>query len=131
MGSAELTVWPTGLADPGDNDVSLVTEIRHGDLSFLFPGDAEEARLREWLSEHTERYDFLKAPHHGRWNDASEAFYQTVDPALCVITDSEKNPADEETLSILESLGTKVYLTRNGTIRVTSDGKTLTVEQGS
>lgn len=129
LGTAKVTVHPTSLKDPGDNDVSLIVEIVHGDRTFLFAGDAEEARLREWLSGHTDAYDFLKAPHHGRWNDACRDFYTTVSPDLCVITASEKNPADERTLAILDELGADVYLTQNGTIRFVSDGKTIRAER--
>ncbi len=129
LGSAWVTIYPTSLDDPGDNDVSLIVSVTHGELDFLFPGDAEEARLREWMSGHDESYDFLKAPHHGRWNDASGDFYTQTRPRVCVITASEKNPADERVLELLESLGTEIYLTQEGNAVFESDGKTLRASQ--
>lgn len=129
LGSAQVKVYPTALENPGDNDVSLIVTLTHGDLTFLFPGDAEEARLREWLADHDEAYTFLKAPHHGRWNDATQDFYTTVQPEICVVTTSEKNPADERTLALLNRLNAKTYLTQNGTVTLVSDGKTLNAGQ--
>ena len=46
-----------------------------------------------------------------------------------VVTCSEKNPADPETLSALAALGTKTYLTADGSITVTSTASGLQLRQ--
>lgn len=46
-----------------------------------------------------------------------------------VITCSEKDPADEETLAALDALGCRVWQTVNGTVRVVSDQNGLTISQ--
>ena len=46
-----------------------------------------------------------------------------------MITDSDKNPADEKTLNILNKYDSKIYLTKDGPVLVSSDGKTLNVTQ--
>lgn len=45
------------------------------------------------------------------------------------ITHFDKNPADEKTLNILNKYDSKIYLTKDGTVSVSSDGKTLNVTQ--
>ena len=112
-----------------DNDFSLVTSVTHGENRFLFTGDAEKTRLKEIMQQVKGGYDFLKVPHHGRYNKYSSVFFENVKPVYSVITDSEKNPAQSETLAALESAGSSVYCTRNGTVQVKSDGKEITVAQ--
>ena len=45
------------------------------------------------------------------------------------ITHFDKNPADEKTFNILNKYDSKIYLTKDGTVLVSSDGKTLNVTQ--
>ena len=113
----------------GDNDFSLVISVTHGDNTFLFAGDAEEGRLPEVLSEFGKQYDFLKVPHHGKYNKNTKRFITTVKPAYSVICDSDKHPAEDETMSILEFTGSEIYSTRNGNVCVSSDGKEIIVTQ--
>jgi len=129
LGEAECTLWPSGLVTDNGNDLSLFLTVTHGDNRFLFTGDGGAARLEEWLGEHQEQYTFLKAPHHGGWNGVSKIFYLTAEPEVCFITASEKNPADPETMGVLNSMGTHVYLTQNGTLTLVSDGWALHVTQ--
>ena len=112
-----------------DNDFSLVISVTHGENTFLFTGDAEAERLREILTVFGHQYDFLKVPHHGKYNKNTKLFISTIKPTYSVITDSDKNPADDRTLSILEGNESMVYSTKSGDISVTSDGKEIKIEQ--
>lgn len=113
----------------GDNDFSLVISVTHGENAFLFTGDAEADRLTEVLSEFGRPYDFLKVPHHGNHNKNTKRFIKTVTPTYSVICDSDKNPAEDETISILEFVKSEIYSTRNGNISVLSDGKEIKIVQ--
>ncbi len=113
----------------GDNDFSLAISITHGENKFLFTGDAEQERLTEILRQASGEYDFLKVPHHGRYNKKTEEFLQTINPDYAVITSSDKNPAESETLSALKDVGSEIYETRNGDVTVISDGKTIKIFQ--
>ena len=113
----------------GDNDFSLVISVTHGENTFLFTGDAEADRLTEVLFEFGRQYDFLKVPHHGKANKNTKRFITTVKPTYSVICDSDKNPAEDETVSILEFVGSEIYSTRNGNILVLSDGKEIKIVQ--
>ena len=113
----------------GDNDFSLVISVTHGENAFLFTGDAEADRLTEVLSEFGRQYDFLKVPHHGKANKNTKRFITTVKPTYSVICDSDKNPTEDETISILEFVESEIYSTRNGNISVLSDGKEIKIVQ--
>lgn len=113
----------------GDNDFSLVISVTHGENAFLFTGDAEGDRLTEVISEFGRQYDFLKVPHHGKHNKNTKRFIKTIKPTYSVICDSDKNPAEDETISILEFVKSEIYSTRNGNISVLSDGTEIKITQ--
>ena len=136
IGDMELLVEPPRsyeIENPDqefDNDFSLVTTITHGENVFLFAGDIEKKRIREWLAEDKDRTaDFLKVPHHGVYNSAMEDFVRAVIPRFAVCCTSDKNPAETDILELLKSVGARTYETRNGDISVTSDGTSLQVRQ--
>lgn len=113
----------------GDNDFSLVISVTHGENTFLFTGDAEADRLTEVIKSFGRQYDFLKVPHHGKYNKNTKRFINTIKPTYSVICDSEKNPAENETVLILEYVESEIYSTRNGNISVLSDGKEIKITQ--
>jgi len=112
-----------------ENDFSLVLSVQYGEISFLFAGDAENQRLMELLDENVQKHTVLKVPHHGRYESTSELFFKAVSPKYAVITSDEKNPEDKEVVSLLESFGTDVYFTKEGTIYCTTDGKNVSFVQ--
>ena len=113
----------------GDNDFSLVISVTHGENTFLFTGDAEADRLTEVISAFGRQYDFLKVPHHGKYNKNTKRFITIIKPTYSVICDSEENPAEDETVSILEFVESEIYSTRNGNVSVLSDGKEIKIMQ--
>ena len=135
LGDAEVLIeppaaYPAALTgEDVDNDLSLIATVTHGAQRLLFAGDAERARLREWLEEEREPCGFVKMPHHGVYNKALPELIKTVKPQYAVICDSDKNPAEERTLALLEREGVESFETKNGDVVVTSDGKSLSVTQ--
>ena len=115
--------------EESDNDYSLVISVTDGENTFLFAGDAEKDRLYEVLSEISGQFDFLKVPHHGKFNENTEKFINAVKPQYAVITDSAKNPASDKTVSLLKAQKTEIYSTKNGDISVISDGKKIKINQ--
>lgn len=112
-----------------DNNFSLVISVTFGERSFLFAGDAEEERLNEIMAELDHPYDVLKVPHHGKTDPHTKEFVMMVKPAYAILCDSEKHPAEEETLSALQEAGSRIYRTKNGDISILSDGKTIKIKQ--
>ena len=136
FGDASVCVQPPDsyeMPDPEkeyDNDFSLLTWIEHGENRLFFTGDIEKARIKQWLASETDtKCDFLKFPHHGSYNKALPAFLEALKPEFTVICSSDKKPAEEKTLRLLESMGIKTFETRNGNVKVISDGKNITVSQ--
>lgn len=126
------TTYTNELGQPADNELSLVVKLHHGRNVLLFTGDAEIMRLAELIvSDMDLSADFLKVPHHGNYNDLTAAFFKKVSPSWAVICDSEKNPADEDTLFALRSSGSNpsVLQTKDGSVTCQSDGVSLSVEQ--
>lgn len=125
----EVSVPKQQSYDESDNDFSLVISVTHGENTFLFAGDAEQDRLDEVLSDFGKQYDFLKVPHHGKYNPNTEKFLNTIRPTYSVICDSAKNPADKETIAVLEVLGSEIYRTKDGSVEVSSNGKEIKIIQ--
>lgn len=113
----------------GDNDFSLVISLTHGSNKFLFAGDAESERTKEILQNFKGEYDFLKVPHHGRYNSATKQLLTSVRPKYAVITDSEKNPAEDEVLKRLNDIGCITYQTKDGSVYISSDGEKIEINQ--
>lgn len=112
-----------------DNDFSLAISATHGTNRCLFTGDAQSERLSEILEQTDGEYDLLKVPHHGKYDNYTKRFLETVKPRYSLISCSEKNPADEKTIKALEAVGSDIYYTVNGDILAVSDGENITVTQ--
>ena len=113
------------------SQTSLVTEVFHGNNSLLFTGDIEKERIADIKYELNDAgYDFLKVPHHGRYEKILPEFFSLVGAQSAVITSSEKNPEEQETIQALEDAGVKdILLTRGGEITLQSDGGKLSFTQ--
>lgn len=136
LGELQVTVYPA--ADPEtiqdteeeyDNDLSLVTSIRYRGKGFLLTGDIEKERIRQMLSGNVDwNHDWIKMPHHGRYQKALEDLLNAVSPEAAVICCSNKNPAEEKTLSLLEEKGIPVWDTRDRNVVTICDGEHITVK---
>ncbi|MBE6674650.1 MAG: MBL fold metallo-hydrolase [Ruminococcaceae bacterium] len=112
-----------------DNNSSLVVSMKIGENSFLFCADAMELRLAELIEDGVGRYDFVKLPYHGNYLENYREFLDKVTPTYGAITCSNKNPASEDTLNLLQEYGTLVYQTKNGEINVSTDGVKIEIKQ--
>lgn len=112
-----------------ENDFSLCLYMGHGDNTFLFPGDAEEARQNELMQLKLGAVTFLKFPYHGNYLPTTEAFLDAFQPKTAVICCSDKEFADSAAVDTLEKRGVDAYYTNNGTVTVVSDGSTLICTQ--
>ncbi|MBQ7991632.1 MAG: MBL fold metallo-hydrolase [Solobacterium sp.] len=112
-----------------DNNFSLITTVIHGKNRLVFTGDAMKQRLREWLSAQTEQCAFLKIPHHGVFDTELENLMKTLRPKFTAVCDSDKNPADADTVELIRKYGADVMETRFGKITVISDGRNIEMAQ--
>lgn len=112
-----------------DYNNSLVVTVTHCGNRFLFAGDIEKQRIADLLETGVASCDVLKVPHHGVYNKQLPALFAALGMKEAVITCSEKNPADEETLAALDALGCRVWQTANGAVRVISSQTGITISQ--
>ena len=111
------------------NSNSVVVTLTHGEIDFLFTGDAEMPTETLLMRQSLPSIEVLKVAHHGSSHSSSTSFLRTIHPQIAVISAGEGNryghPA-EETLQRLDSAGAQVYRTdQSGHIRAISDGTTV------
>ena len=127
-GGAEFTVDPPQREvyqkEPSNNS-SLITEIVYGKRSFLFAGDAQDERLAEYTAANDKTFDFVKVPYHGHWQKELAPFAESVKASVAVITSSDKEPEDQETVVLFERTGAEVFQTRTADVIVRCDGEDI------
>lgn len=117
------------------NDDSLVMRVEFGATAFLLTGDMEK-RIEEQLfyAGLLQRADVLKVGHHGSRTSTSPDLLDAVHPAFGLISDGFENTYGHPhplTLQALAERHVAVYRTdEHGLIRVVSDGRRISVEQG-
>ncbi|MBF7096566.1 DNA internalization-related competence protein ComEC/Rec2 [Alkalibacter mobilis] len=115
------------------NNSSLVTRLVYDQISFIFTGDIEEYGERKIIERNNEiQSTILKVAHHGSDSSTSEAFLDSIDPKMAVISVGENNryahPADK-TLELMSNKGIKYYRTDlNGAVMIETDGKKIWTE---
>lgn len=132
LGTAAIHLFPPLDDTTDENNRSVICRAVYGNRAFLFAGDAGP-QAETALTDNGERLkaDFLKVSHHGSRDTAGEAFFRAVSPHYAVITCSGtvSGHPHPQTLLTLKKLNIPVYRTdRHGTVTVTSDGTSLTVE---
>ena len=111
------------------NEDSLVLLVEYGAFQGLFAGDAgfpAEAEMRG----RARRVDLLKVGHHGSRGSTGDEWLDCLRPRAAVISVGQNNYGhpSAETLGRLLRHRVAVWRTdRDGTVTVTSDGRTMTV----
>ena len=133
-GATLKVLHPSSPSSNQVNDASVVTRLTFGEISFIFTGDAEQSSERQIINR---GYDLkgtiLKAGHHGSNTSTTQAFLNAVSPEVAIIMCGANNSyghPHQETLKRLADAKVDVYRTDiNGTIIVTTDGKTYSVNK--
>ena len=113
------------------NSNSVVARITHGELCFLFTGDAEDPTERILLRKEITSCQVLKVAHHGSEHSSSFFWLQRIKPEIALISAGEGNRyghPDHVTIGRLTKAGASIYRTDlHGAIQVRSTGETLEV----
>jgi competence protein ComEC len=111
------------------NDQSVVLRVRHGEVTFLLPGDVQEA-AEQVLDPGP--VTVLKVPHHGSRLSSTQAFVDKARPRFAVFCVGRYNRfhfPHSESVERYEAAGSTCYRTDlDGAIRFTSDGHDVRVE---
>ncbi|MCR5323899.1 MAG: MBL fold metallo-hydrolase [Lachnospiraceae bacterium] len=145
-GSIRLAVYPETnpkalreKSDDYENDMSLVCMLYFKDYRFFFAGDIEKERTDEILEAAEESAaggdsgidlacDWIKMPHHGRYNKKLKKLLDACSPSYAVVTDSDDQIAETDTLIELQKRKVKTFSTRNGEVVTTIDESGISVE---
>lgn len=128
LDDAEFTILSCKNEDVDElNLASIVIRLEHGDISYIFCGDAEVENEKEMINSSLELdSDVIKIGHHGSTTSTSKAFLGEVEPEYAVIMCGEDNSyghPHKEILDLLQDKGIELFRTdKQGTIVATSDG---------
>ena len=111
------------------NNSSLIVSVTYKDNKFLFMGDAENARIKDYISINNETFDFIKIPYHGNYLKRLDDLLDIVKPKYGVMTCSPNEGCEDETIEILNNYPIKYYMTKNGSVSVLSNGKDIIIKQ--
>ena len=111
------------------NNSSLIVSAFYKDNKFLFMGDAENARIKDYISISSETFDFIKIPYHGNYLKRLNNLLSVIKSKYGVMTCSPNEGCESETIKMLNSYNIKYYMTKNGSISVVSNGKDIVIKQ--
>jgi competence protein ComEC len=130
---AEITVFVQDdeLAGGNLNSQSIVLRVTMGKAAFLLTGDIDkEAESRLLDSGLDLRSSVLKVAHHGSKTSTSEAFLQSVDPSIGMISAGADNGYGHPAPIVLDRLRDDLVLRTDlhGDISISTDGSHLWVD---
>ena len=126
-----LTVDPPDVDYGDDNNDSLIVTVTWRGENFLFTGDAKKLRLEEFENVALGSYRFVKLPHHGDSCKPLLRLIRRTEPLWAVEMLSPFEQVEEPLLEALQETNTKLYLTRDGDVRVVWDGAAFTISQSA
>lgn len=135
LGEMALTVWPAegpeeiqNTDGEYDNDMSLVISLTYGQCRFLLTGDIEKTRIAQMLATDVNwEHDWIKMPHHGKYQKILKDLMDEVHPEYAVICCSKEEPAEEKTLDMLAKKRISVWNTSEQAVVTVSDGEKIQV----
>lgn len=136
LGDASLTIHPAEdvaeimeKGDEHDNDLSLVIQMAYGEKKFLLTGDIEKKRTKQMLAAPVDwDCDWIKIPHHGRYQKKLKDLFEVATPTYAVISTSSAEAPEEKMTDALEEYGIETYDTMEKNVITYSDGKTIWFE---
>lgn len=110
------------------NTNSIVYELRFGKFLALFPGDIGKEASDE-LAETVGPVNYIKIPHHGSKNGATDNLLKATMPKVAVISVAKKNPwgfPSQEILEMLKKYNVEILRTdQMGDVEVITDGEKI------
>ena len=141
--NGQLRINPTKLYEAGitlgsddehaleENNFSLITSVKFGEIDLLLPGDAEQERLVEFLDRgESADYDLIKIPHHGKYDKAlGNLLRESEELRYCVIHAGAAAHVEASLTTAVRSTGAAAYYTYGGDVHFATDGVSMIVEQ--
>ena len=112
------------------NDGSIVLMVTYGGMDYLLTGDAGEKVEATLVAKYNLQAEVLKVSHHGSSTATSQSFLNEVKPTYAILSYGANNSYGHPHSTVVNRLNAvkaKILKTVNGTIKTTTDGKTITV----
>ena len=107
-----------------ENDSSIISYFTYDHLNYLFMGDASKEIEKQLMDAYDLKADVIKIGHHGSNTSSDEAFLDSLDCRIALISAGYKNKYDHpstETLKTLDHLHIHTFCTStNGSIAIYS-----------
>ncbi len=102
-----LMFWQPLTTAHGHNDASLVLQLVHDQVRFLFAGDLEKEGETALLRQpgFVARTDILKVPHHGSPTSSTPIFLAAMQPQDAIVSVGERNRFRHPASEVLERYG--------------------------
>ena len=130
LGGALVSIIVPNIANPTDNELSLVVRIAYGEHAFLLCADIDSGIERLLLANgNNVRADALKVAHHGSETATTPAFLRAVSPAFAVISGNDQyGAAENDVTKRIQSAGiTLLHTYFDGSVSITSTGTEIAV----
>jgi Predicted hydrolase (metallo-beta-lactamase superfamily) len=134
IGGVKINVLSPGLSETGltENDRSLVIALTFGERRVLMTGDIErEAETRLVNSGGLDRFDVVKAPHHGSRTSSTQPFVDAIKAKIVIIPVGRRSMFGHPHLEVVERWqngGASLMRTGDGgTISLVTDGDDIEV----
>lgn len=93
-----------------DNNMSLVNILTYAGRHMIFTGDIERDRIEEIIDSGIDiECDYLKIPHHGKYDKALKGLIKATEPKYAVISASPEDGIEDKTLQLLEKNKIKIF----------------------
>ena len=115
-----------------ENNFSLITTVKFGEINLLLLGDAEQDRLLEFMATlgGACAYDLIKIPHHGGYDKAlGDLLRMNSGLRYCMVHAGSASRVEANLVTAIRSAGAAAYFTYNGTVSFATDGVSMVVEQ--
>ncbi len=141
LGQKELKVLNPVPDFGGIHDASISFILTHGDVRFMFTGDAEQTQENNMINRASDKgwsldVDVYQAGHHGSSTSSTLPFMEAMTPSTTIYSAGEGNShghPHQEFLDNVAAVNSALYGTDvNGNITVTSNGLVyeVSVERG-
>jgi competence protein ComEC len=130
-------LWPPPARESpvtSGNDDSIVLRLVYGSISILLAGDIERNTEDSLIGSGVNlQADVLKVPHHGSRTSSTEAFIDSVNPKVAVISVGERSRFGHPHASVVDrykARGVNLLQTgRDGMVTLESDGSTFDIRR--
>ena len=104
-------IGPTHIYDSNEsNNSSLIVSINYSDTNYLFMGDSQNNRIKDYLNQHNNEYDFIKIPYHGNYQKRLDDLLDWAKPKYAVITCSSSESDISETIFLFSTNGGRTVI---------------------